>query len=77
MSGSHSEAIMAGNDLIMPGGSGAVRELKKKLKSGELDETALRRCAANVIRGITGSRIYQAYRRMYGKKMENNRENKG
>ncbi len=75
--GSHSEAIMAGNDLIMPGGSGAVRELKKKLKSGELDETALRRCAANVIRGITGSRIYQAYRRMYGKKMENNRENKG
>lgn len=66
--GNHSEAIMAGNDLIMPGGSGVVRELKKKLKSGELDEKALRRCAANVIRGITGSRIYQAYRRMYGEK---------
>lgn len=65
--GSHSAAIKAGNDLIMPGGRGALSELKKKLKSGELDETALRRCAANVIRGITGSRIYQAYRRMYGK----------
>ena len=66
--GSHSAAIEAGNDLIMPGGKGVVRELKKKLKTGELDKTSLRRCAANVIRGITGSRIYQAYRRMYGEK---------
>lgn len=66
--GSHSDAIEAGNDLIMPGGKGVVRELKKKLKTGELDKTSLRRCAANVIRGITGSRIYQAYRRMYGEK---------
>lgn len=66
--GSHTAAIEAGNDLIMPGGKGVVRELKKKLKTGELDKTSLRRCAANVIRGITGSRIYQAYRRMYGEK---------
>lgn len=66
--GSHSAAVEAGNDLIMPGGKGVVRELKKKLKTGELDKTSLRRCAANVIRGITGSRIYQAYRRMYGEK---------
>src|SRR5699024_12780455 len=64
--GSHSDAIEAGNDLIMPGGKGVVRELKKKLKTGEHDRTSLTRCAANVIRGITGSRIYQAYRRMYG-----------
>ena len=66
--GSHSAAIEAGNDLIMPGGKGAVKELRQKLKTGELDRTALKRCAANVIRGITGSRIYQAYRRMYGEK---------
>ena len=66
--GSHSAAIEAGNDLIMPGGKGAVRELRQKLKSGELDRTALIKCAANVIRGITGSRIYQAYRRMYTEK---------
>ena len=66
--GSHSAAIEAGNDLIMPGGKGVVRELRAKLKSGELDGTALRRCAANVIRGVTESRIYQAYRRMYREK---------
>ena len=66
--GSHCAAIEAGNDLIMPGGKGVVRELKAKLKSGELDGTALRRCAANVIRGVTESRIYQAYRRMYKEK---------
>ena len=62
--GSHSDAIEAGNDLIMPGGKGAAGELKKRLRAGELDTKALKRCAANVIRGITGSRIYQAYRKM-------------
>ncbi len=62
--GSHSEAIMAGNDLIMPGGKIAVKELKKKLRNGELDEAELRKCASNVIRGVVSSRIYQAYRRM-------------
>ena len=61
--GSHSAAIEAGNDLIMPGGRGAVRELKKKVRSGELEVTALQRCAANVLRGIVESRIYQAYRK--------------
>ena len=66
--GSHCAAIEAGNDLIMPGGKAVVRELKAKLKSGELDGTALRRCAANVIRGVTESRIWQAYRRMYKEK---------
>ena len=49
----------------MPGGKGAVRELKKKLRDGQLDQGALKRCAANVLKGITASRIYQAYRRMY------------
>ena len=66
--GSHSAAIEAGNDLIMPGGKGVAKELKQKVRNGELDVTALKRCAANVIRGVTGSRIYQAYRRMYGEK---------
>src|SRR5699024_1826638 len=66
--GSHSAAIEAGNDLIMPGGKGVAKELKQKVRVGELDVTALKRCAANVVRGITGSRIYQAYRRMCGEK---------
>ena len=44
--GSHSGAIEAGNDLIMPGGKSAAGELKKKLRTGELDTKALKRCAA-------------------------------
>ena len=63
--GDHGKAIMAGNDLIMPGGSGVVRELQKKAKSGEVDVFTLRRCAANVVHGIVESRIYQAYRKKY------------
>ena len=45
-----------------------IRELRAKLKSGELDGTASGSRAANVIRGVTESRIYQAYRRMYKEK---------
>lgn len=63
--GDHGKAIMAGNDLIMPGSSGVVRELQKKAKSGEVDVFTLRRCAANVVHGIVESRIYQAYRKKY------------
>ena len=66
--GSHSAAIEAGNDLIMPGGNGVSRELRRELRAGQLDRAALIRCAANVVRGITGSRIYQAYRKMMLKK---------
>lgn len=62
--GRHDKAIEAGNDLIMPGGKNVVRELRKKAGNGELDAAALHRCAANVIRGITESRIYQAFRKM-------------
>lgn len=65
--GSHAAALEAGNDLIMPGGKNVAKELSGKLKAGELDPTSLKRCAANVIQGITGSRIYQAYCRMYQK----------
>lgn len=61
--GSNVEAIAAGNDLIMPGGKGTVKELQKALREGSLDERDLRRCAANVLKGIVSSRIYQAYRR--------------
>lgn len=61
--GSHSKAIQVGNDLLMPGGKAAVRELERKVKTGELEEKALRRCGARVLEGILGSRIYQAYRR--------------
>lgn len=62
--GSHVQAIEAGNDLLMPGGRRVARELKQAVKAGDLTESALRRCASNVLEGILGSRIYQAYRRM-------------
>ena len=66
--GDHCKAILAGNDLIMPGGRSAVRELQKKTKTGEVDVFALRRCAANVVHGIVESRIYQAYRKKYAER---------
>lgn len=56
--GSHTAAIEAGNDLIMPGGRSALKELKRQLKKGELDAVSLKRCAANVVRAVTDSRIY-------------------
>ena len=62
--GSHSLAISAGNDLIMPGGNGAEKDILKAVEAGEISETDVKRCAANVLRGILGSRIYQAYKKV-------------
>lgn len=68
--GDHCGAIQAGTDLIMPGGRKVVRELARQVRSGRLEEKALRRSGARVIRGVSGSRIYQAYRKKYGTKKE-------
>ncbi len=62
--GSHVSAIGAGNDLIMPGGAGAVREIIKAVENGILEVEDVKRCAANVLKGILSSRIYQGYRKM-------------
>ncbi|MEE1087272.1 MAG: glycoside hydrolase family 3 N-terminal domain-containing protein [Schaedlerella sp.] len=56
-------AIEAGNDLIMPGTSAAEKEIFHAAECGVLDKNDLKRCAANVLKGIISSRIYQAYRR--------------
>ena len=56
--------------MIMPGGRKVVRELARQVRSGRLEEKALRRSGARVIRGVSGSRIYQAYRKKYGTKKE-------
>ena len=61
--GNHALAIATGNDLIMPGGEGAEKDIYKALKDGLITEEDIRRCAANVLRGIMGSRIYQAYKK--------------
>ena len=53
--GSHVKAIEAGNDLLMPGGKKAARELKKALEEGILEEEDLKRCAGRVLQGIMSS----------------------
>lgn len=60
--GSHALAISAGNDLIMPGGNTAEREIVKAAESGLIQTQDVKRCAANVLKGILSSRIYQAYK---------------
>lgn len=59
----NARCIEAGNDLIMPGTADAEKEIYKAAECGVLAEEDVRRCAANVLRGIMSSRIYQAYRR--------------
>ena len=62
--GSHVSAIGAGNDLIMPGSRGAVKEIIKAVEDGIIETEDVKRCAANVLKGILSSRIYQGYRKL-------------
>ena len=52
----------------MPGGNGAEKDILKAVEAGEISEKDVKRCAANVLRGILGSRIYQAYKKSKGKR---------
>ncbi len=61
--GSHALCIAAGNDLIMPGTAAAEKEILQAVKKGSVTSQQVRECAANVLRGILSSRIYQGYRR--------------
>ena len=56
------KAIAAGNDLIMPGTDGAKKVILKAVKEGELSKNDLRRCAANVLKGIVSTDIYKKYK---------------
>lgn len=62
--GSHVSAIGAGNDLIMPGSGRTVKEIVKAVEDGIIEAEDVKRCAANVLKGILASRIYQGYRKM-------------
>ena len=46
---SYSEAINAGNDLIMPGTSSVAKALEKLLKAGKLEREALNLSAGRVL----------------------------
>lgn len=61
--GSHALALTAGNDLIMPGSIFAEKEIIKAVETGLIQAQDVRRCAANVLKGITSSRIFQAYKK--------------
>lgn len=52
---SYSEAINAGNDLIMPGTGAVVKALEKALKEGKLDRQALNTSAGRVLSLIFAS----------------------
>ena len=50
--GDNVQALLAGNDLIMPGSGSVERQLRAAVKKGTLSPEALRRCAGNILRGI-------------------------
>lgn len=52
-------ALKAGNDLLMPGIGRDKKVIKAALKKGTLTETDIRRCCANVLRGIVYSSLAQ------------------
>lgn len=51
------EVIAAGVDLIMPGGKGVCKELRKALKDGKLGAEQLRRAASRVLTLVLDSQI--------------------
>ena len=61
--GDPAHAIASGNDLIMPGSAGAVDEIVKAVSKGVILEEDVKRSAANVLRGVLSSRIYQGFLR--------------
>lgn len=52
---SHSEAINAGNDLLMPGNKGVEKALQKALKEGTLDRQALNTSVGRILEMIFAS----------------------
>ena len=52
----------------MPGSAGVVDEIVKAVSKGVILEEDVKRSAANVLRGVLSSRIYQGFTRMHMKK---------
>lgn len=50
------------------GSAGAVDEIVKAVSKGVILEEDVKRSAANVLRGVLSSRIYQGFTRMHMKK---------
>ena len=58
---SNALCMMAGNDLIMPGGGSFKKEILEGVKSGLISEGDVRRCCANVIKSILDSATQREY----------------
>lgn len=54
-----SEAIKAGNDLMMPGHLSDIRKLKKSVQDGTLQIEDLKRCASNILNVIYNSNKFE------------------
>lgn len=48
----------------MPGSKGTVKEIVKAVDEGIIGVEDVKRCAANVLKGVLSSRIYQGYRKL-------------
>ncbi len=58
---SNALAMAAGNDLIMPGGSGFKKDILQGVKSGQIMEADVRRCCSNVVNAIFHSAIQREF----------------
>ena len=59
---SYSEAVNAGNDLIMPGTPSVIKALRKELRAGRLDRSALDRSAGRVLELIFKSDVCKGFK---------------
>ncbi len=57
----HALTMVAGNDLLMPGGSGEKKAILAAVKAGTIQEEDVRRCCANVLRSILDSDTQREY----------------
>ncbi len=60
--GNEAKAICAGNDLIMPGTENAKKVILEGIKTGAVSKKDIRRCAANVLKGMVDTDIYRKYK---------------
>lgn len=54
-------ALAAGNDLIMPGGRYAKRQVRRGLRKGTVTQADIRRCCSHVVRAIFDSALQKEY----------------
>ena len=56
---SNAEAMLAGNDLLMPGGKAYKKSLLSALEAGTISDEDVRKCARNIVRAIVESALAQ------------------